>query len=113
LDKPVAPVLSACLDAGLVVLSAGPDVLRLAPPLTLTADEADRGLAVIGGGLAAGTAASATARSSASSPGRRPRPRGGSSPRRPRGPGRAPGPPPPATPRSRASQGGAPRTRAG
>jgi acetylornithine/N-succinyldiaminopimelate aminotransferase len=53
LDRPVAPVLSACLDAGLVVLSAGPEVLRLAPPLTLTADEADRGLAILGEVLAA------------------------------------------------------------
>jgi 4-aminobutyrate aminotransferase-like enzyme len=42
-------VCRACLDAGVIVLSCGPDenVLRLAPPLTITDDEIDHGLTVL------------------------------------------------------------------
>ena len=42
-------VCRACLDAGVIVLSCGPDenVLRLAPPLTITDDELDHGLTVL------------------------------------------------------------------
>ncbi|MGH2933427.1 MAG: aspartate aminotransferase family protein [Gaiellaceae bacterium] len=41
LDRPAQPVVDAALDAGLVCLTAGPDVLRLAPPLVVGADEVD------------------------------------------------------------------------
>jgi acetylornithine aminotransferase len=47
LDRPVGPVVDACRERGVLVLSAGPDVLRLTPPLVLSAAEADEGLAVI------------------------------------------------------------------
>jgi acetylornithine/succinyldiaminopimelate/putrescine aminotransferase len=47
LDRPAAEVVDACRAAGVVVLSAGERVLRLAPPLTVTDAELDRGLAVI------------------------------------------------------------------
>lgn len=42
-------VCQACLAAGVIVLSCGPgeNVLRLVPPLTITDDEIDRGLAVL------------------------------------------------------------------
>jgi 4-aminobutyrate aminotransferase len=42
-------VCKACLDAGVIVLSCGPDenVLRLVPPLTITHDELDHGLTVL------------------------------------------------------------------
>jgi 4-aminobutyrate aminotransferase len=42
-------VCKACLDAGMIVLSCGPDenVLRLVPPLTITHDELDHGLTVL------------------------------------------------------------------
>jgi 4-aminobutyrate aminotransferase len=42
-------VCKACLDAGVIVLSCGPDenVLRLVPPLTITYDELDHGLTVL------------------------------------------------------------------
>ncbi|HEX6425957.1 MAG TPA: aminotransferase class III-fold pyridoxal phosphate-dependent enzyme [Acidimicrobiales bacterium] len=42
-------VCRACLDAGVIVLSCGPDenVLRLAPPLTITDDEIAHGLSVL------------------------------------------------------------------
>jgi acetylornithine aminotransferase len=47
LDTPVQPVVEASLDAGLVVLSSGPNVLRLAPPLVVTSADVDRALAVL------------------------------------------------------------------
>jgi acetylornithine/N-succinyldiaminopimelate aminotransferase len=39
LDRPVAPVVDACRERGLLVLSAGPDVLRLTPPLVVSPGE--------------------------------------------------------------------------
>ena len=47
LDRPAAPVVDAALDAGLVCLTAGPDVLRLAPPLVVGADEIDTALEIL------------------------------------------------------------------
>ena len=38
-DRPAADVVQACRERGLVVLAAGDDVLRLAPPLTVGAEE--------------------------------------------------------------------------
>jgi predicted acetylornithine/succinylornithine family transaminase len=48
LDRPAADVVAACLERGLVVISAGERVLRLTPPLTLTPSELEHGLAVLG-----------------------------------------------------------------
>ena len=45
LDRPAGPVVAACLEAGLLVGSAGDTVLRLTPPLTITGGELDTGLA--------------------------------------------------------------------
>jgi acetylornithine/N-succinyldiaminopimelate aminotransferase len=47
LDRPAAEVVDACRATGVVVLSAGERVLRLAPPLTVSRDELDQGLAVL------------------------------------------------------------------
>jgi acetylornithine/N-succinyldiaminopimelate aminotransferase len=47
LAKPVAGIVDACRAKGVLVISAGGNTLRLAPALTITADEIDRGLAVI------------------------------------------------------------------
>jgi acetylornithine/N-succinyldiaminopimelate aminotransferase len=47
LDRPAAEVVDACRAAGVVVLSAGESVLRLAPPLTVSREELDHGLAVL------------------------------------------------------------------
>jgi acetylornithine/succinyldiaminopimelate/putrescine aminotransferase len=44
LDGPAQPVVDAALDAGLVCLTSGPNVLRLAPPLVVTAAEVDLAL---------------------------------------------------------------------
>jgi predicted acetylornithine/succinylornithine family transaminase len=52
LDRPVAPIVDACRDAGLLVLSAGERVLRLAPPLIVEARDCDEALATIGRALA-------------------------------------------------------------
>jgi acetylornithine/N-succinyldiaminopimelate aminotransferase len=47
LDRPAAPVVEAALEHGLVIGSAGENTLRLAPPLTLTTDEAVQGLQLL------------------------------------------------------------------
>jgi acetylornithine aminotransferase len=47
LDRPASPVLDAALEAGLVCLTAGPDVLRLAPPLVVNAAEIDQALEIL------------------------------------------------------------------
>ena len=55
-DKATATaVQQRCLDDGVIVLTCGPDgnVLRLIPPLTMTDEELDHGLAVIAKALAA------------------------------------------------------------
>jgi acetylornithine aminotransferase len=47
LERPAQPVLDAALDAGLVCLTSGPNVLRLAPPLVVDAPEIDRALEIL------------------------------------------------------------------
>lgn len=45
-DAP-GPIIDACRDRGVLVISAGGHVLRLAPPLVISAEEVDHGLAVL------------------------------------------------------------------
>ena len=52
LDRPVGPVVDACRDRGLLVLSAGPEVLRLTPPLVVRDDQVDEALGILRGVLA-------------------------------------------------------------
>ena len=47
LDRPVAPVVDSCRERGLLVLSAGPDVLRLTPPLVVGPAEVEEAVETI------------------------------------------------------------------
>jgi predicted acetylornithine/succinylornithine family transaminase len=47
LDRPAGPVVDACREAGLLALTAGEWVLRLAPPLIVDQRDCDRALAII------------------------------------------------------------------
>ena len=47
LDRPAGEIVDACRQRGLVALSAGPDVLRLTPPLVVGETEVEEALAVI------------------------------------------------------------------
>jgi acetylornithine/succinyldiaminopimelate/putrescine aminotransferase len=47
LDRPAGPVASACLDAGLVVITAGEHVLRLAPPLIASTADVDSAVEIL------------------------------------------------------------------
>ena len=47
LTAPAAPVIDACRDEGVLVISAGENVLRLAPPLVIEEADLARGLEVI------------------------------------------------------------------
>jgi acetylornithine/N-succinyldiaminopimelate aminotransferase len=51
LDRPAGKVVDACRERGLLVLSAGPDVLRLTPPLVIGEAEVAEALTVIGDAL--------------------------------------------------------------
>jgi len=52
LSRPAAPVVDACREAGLLVLSAGEKVVRLAPPLIVQTSECRRALEILGTALA-------------------------------------------------------------
>jgi acetylornithine aminotransferase len=49
LDRDVAPVVDACREEGLLVLTAGaPPALRLLPPLVVSEAEVEQALAILG-----------------------------------------------------------------
>jgi acetylornithine aminotransferase len=47
LNEAAAPVVGAARERRLLVLTAGPTVIRIVPPLTVTNDEIDRGVAIL------------------------------------------------------------------
>ncbi len=53
LVPPVGDVVAACRERGLLVLTAGDNVLRLAPPLVVPEESVDRAAAIIGDALGA------------------------------------------------------------
>ncbi|MCL2366365.1 MAG: aspartate aminotransferase family protein [Oscillospiraceae bacterium] len=42
-------IAAACIEEGLLIITAGTDALRMLPPLTITYDEIDKGLAILKG----------------------------------------------------------------
>lgn len=52
-DRPASEVVTACRERGLLVLTAGDDVVRLAPPLTIDAEDVEQALTVLAAALAA------------------------------------------------------------
>ncbi len=52
LGGPAAPVVARARELGLLVVSAGPDVVRLVPPLVVTEEEIDEGLATLSDAIA-------------------------------------------------------------
>jgi 4-aminobutyrate aminotransferase-like enzyme len=47
MDRPVKPLLAAARERGLLVINAGENVLRLAPPLVAGKDEIDEAVAIL------------------------------------------------------------------
>jgi len=47
LDRPVAPILDRLREAGIIALPAGPQILRLLPPLVISEAEVEEALAAI------------------------------------------------------------------
>jgi acetylornithine/N-succinyldiaminopimelate aminotransferase len=45
--EPAKDIVARCLDAGLLIVSAGEHTLRLLPPLVMTRDDLERGLAIL------------------------------------------------------------------
>ena len=50
-DRPASDVVTACRERGLILLTAGEDVVRIAPPLTVGAEEVARAIALAGAAL--------------------------------------------------------------
>jgi len=46
-EKEVMPIIHACREQGLLVLAAGPHVLRFLPALNITAAEIEEGLTLL------------------------------------------------------------------
>jgi len=51
MSEPIAPVVEAAQERGLLLIGAGPDVLRLCPPLIIEDEQIDRAVALIGESL--------------------------------------------------------------
>jgi predicted acetylornithine/succinylornithine family transaminase len=52
-DRPASDIVTACRERGLLVLTAGEDVVRLAPPLTVGSHEVEEALSTLGEAFAA------------------------------------------------------------
>ena len=47
MNKPVSELIKNCQDNGVIVLSAGDNVLRLLPPLNISKNDINKGLNII------------------------------------------------------------------
>jgi predicted acetylornithine/succinylornithine family transaminase len=54
-DRPASEIVEACRERGLLVLTAGDDVVRLAPPLTIGLEDVGEALAILDTALRAGS----------------------------------------------------------
>ena len=54
-DRPVAPVINEALSRGLILINAGPEILRLVPPLVITKENVDEMIGILEESIAAGT----------------------------------------------------------
>lgn len=52
-SEPVAPVINAALDRGLVLINAGTNIIRFVPPLVITKEHVDEMIAVLKDSIAA------------------------------------------------------------
>ena len=41
LDRPVGDIINRCLEKGLILINAGPNILRFVPPLVVTKENVD------------------------------------------------------------------------
>lgn len=46
-DRPVGEVISRALDQGLILINAGPDIIRFIPPLTITREDVDNMIVIL------------------------------------------------------------------
>jgi acetylornithine/N-succinyldiaminopimelate aminotransferase len=44
---PVRPIVAACMERGMLIVNAGPNVLRFVPPLVITEDEIDEAVGIL------------------------------------------------------------------
>jgi acetylornithine/succinyldiaminopimelate/putrescine aminotransferase len=54
LDRPAGPIVQGCRDRGLLVLTAGDQILRMTPPLVIDEADVDRALAILEAALGGG-----------------------------------------------------------
>jgi acetylornithine/N-succinyldiaminopimelate aminotransferase len=45
--SPVGPIIERCLSAGLVLINAGPNIIRFVPPLVITKSDVDAMLSIL------------------------------------------------------------------
>lgn len=46
-NKPVAPIVKACIDSGLILISAGENVIRIIPPLIVSKEDIDEMIKIL------------------------------------------------------------------
>jgi 4-aminobutyrate aminotransferase len=51
IDRVAGPIVDACRDRGLLILTAGEKILRMTPPLIVDESDADRAVAIVGDAL--------------------------------------------------------------
>ena len=54
LDRPAGPIIQGCRDRGLLLLTAGDQILRMTPPLVIDEADADRALSILEAALGGG-----------------------------------------------------------